>query len=352
MSYIPFLKFKVNEVAAIKELSLAHKKVLTPFFDLPRRDEMDEACLTKIINALHRKYEINLTVLPAFYIDNFDIDDSIEIDGDDNYGYLLNIFNDTPIIPVVGIDRTERRNNVVFEWSKDIDTDTDTVALRITSDDLDYLLAEDEIGELLDNCNDNFSYVHLIIDNRMCNGVDIEERANEVIEFISDITNDYKFDKIIVTGSSIPASIRDLLEPGKTETFSRSEIELYRQVKKSHEFTRLGDYTTVSPNYSDIKVQGEIMRKITAPKIIYSFDDSMHVMRGYALETHPRGNKQYNDLSGLLIAKKFYRTQNYSFGDKYIYEKAYSIGKDATPSTIPKALVNLHIMYMLNDFAL
>lgn len=349
MSYIPFLKFKVNEVAAIKELSLAHKKGLTPFFDLPRRDEMDEECLTKIINSLHRKYEINLTELPAFYIDNFDIDDSIEINGGDNYGYLLNIFNDAPIIPVVGIDRTERRNDVVFEWSKDIKTDI--VAFRITSDDLDYLLAEDEIGELLGKCIDNFSYVHLIIDNRMCNNVVIEERAIEVIEFISDITNDYDFAKIIVTGSSIPASIRDLLEPGKTGTFSRSEIELYRRVKKKHDFTRLGDYTAVSPNYSDVKVQGEIMRKITAPKIIYSFDDSMYVMRGYALETHSRGNKQYNDLSSLLIAKKFYRTKDYSFGDKYIYEKANSIGKDATPSTIPKALVNLHIMYMLNDFA-
>ncbi|EOV0853492.1 hypothetical protein ACOKV8_003577 [Vibrio parahaemolyticus] len=350
MSYIPFLKFKVNEVAAIKELSLAHKKGLVPFFDLPRRDDMDEESLTKIINALHRKYEINLTRLPAFYLDNFDIDDSIKIDGDDNYSYLLKIFSDAPIIPVVGIDRTDRHNDIVFERSKDIQSDT--VAFRITSDDLDYLLAEDEIGELLDDCIENFSYVHLVIDNRMCNGVDIDKRADEVIEFISDITNDYDFDKVIVAGSSIPGSIRDLLEPGKTGTFSRAEVELYRQVKKKHKFIRLGDYTAVSPNYSDVKVQGEIMRKITAPKIIYSFDDSMYIMRGFALETHPRGNKQYNDLSSLLVAKKFYRTKAYSFGDNYIYEKANSIGKDATPSTIPKALVNLHITYMLNDFVL
>ncbi|MFQ1895818.1 beta family protein [Aeromonas veronii] len=348
MKYIPFLKFKVNEIAAIKALSQTEKKGLTPFFDFPRRDDMNENTLVKNIDAAYRKYEINLTKLPTFYIDNFDIDDKLLINGDDNYDYVLCKFIGAPIIPVVGIDRTSRHNEVVFEWSQEIKTDT--VAFRITSEDLDYLLMEDEITVLLDTCYNNFSNVHLIVDNRVCDGIDVNARANEIVNFITEITREYVFDKVIVTGSSIPGSIRDLLEPGKRKTFSRTEVEIYRVVKSTHDDIILGDYTAVSPEYSDVKVKKEIMRKITAPKIIYSHGDSVYIMRGYSLETHARGNKQYNDLSAILITKKFYRTKNYSMGDHYIYEKANDIGNDATPSTIPKALINLHIVFMLNHF--
>ncbi|MGL4484086.1 MAG: beta family protein [Anaerovoracaceae bacterium] len=349
MKYVPFLKFKVNEISALKTLTLADRKIITPFFDLPRKDEMDQKSLIKNIDTLYRKYEINLTELPAFYIDNFDISDAIKINGDDNYNYLLNKFHRAPIIPVVGIDRTDRHNELVFEWSKA--SQTDTVAFRITNEDLDYFLLEDEINTLLDTCINNYSCIHLIIDSRVCSDIDTIQRATEISKFISNITEDYDFEKIIVTGSSIPGSIRDLLEPGKKGIFPRWEVEIYRRVKKIYADICLGDYTTVSPNYSDVKVKGEIMRKITAPKIIYSFSDNIFVMRGYALETHARGNKQYNDLSAQLITNAFYRTQSYSFGDNYIYEKAHDIGKDATPSTIPKALVNAHIVYMIKDFA-
>lgn len=348
MKYIPFLKFKVNEIAAINSLGKREIAQITPFFDLPRRDEMDEKSLKRNIDALYRKHEINLTELPAYYLDNFDIDDSIKIDGDNNYNYLLERFHEAPIIPVVGIDRTKRHNEIVFEWSNVIITDT--VAFRITNEDLDYMLLEDEINVLLDACYNNYSYVHLIIDNRVCDGIDVKNRARKIVTFISQISCAYDLDRIIVTGSSIPGSIRDLLEPGKNGVFSRSEIELYRITRTTHDNIILGDYTAVSPAYSDVKVQGELMRKITAPKIIYPYDDCVYVMRGFSLESHARGNKQYNDLSAILITKKFYRTKHYSMGDGYIHEKANNIGKDATPSTIPKALINLHIMFMLNDF--
>ncbi|MDC5522401.1 beta family protein, partial [Acinetobacter baumannii] len=193
-------------------------------------------------------------------------------------------------------------------------------------------------------------YIHLIIDNRICLNVDINHRAREVSDFIDNINNRYILSKIIVTGSSIPASIRDLLIPGYSNDFQRAEIDLYRIVKKKHSSIFLGDYTVVSPNYSDVQLERELLRKVTAPKLFYAYQDKMYIARGHALETHPRGNKQYNDLCAIVVGKSFYRTPLKSFGDKYLHEKANNIGKDPTPSTIPKPLVNLHITYMLTDF--
>ncbi|WP_166110510.1 hypothetical protein [Pseudoalteromonas sp. Z9A5] len=351
MNYIPFLKFKVNEVAAVKSLSLNDIKRLTPFFDLPRKDILDSNSLKSLIDTAYRKYEINLLSLPFFYLDNFDINDAILINGDDNYLYTLEKFSTAKIVPVVGLDRSYRRNSVVIEAKKNKLIKLDIVALRICVEDLvSYTLVEEEIKELLNELKESFTSFHLIIDNRVCHNINIQARATQIIKFINDICSDAEFDKIIITGSSITASIKDLLDPNTVITIERSELNLFKKVKNEIDEIHIGDYTAVSPSYSDVKIRGEYMRKVTAPKLMYIFDKYLHIKRGGAIDGHPRGNKQYNDLSAILIKEAYFRGGLYSFGDKYIDEKAQSIGKDASPSTIPKALINAHITYMLNGF--
>ena len=161
---------------------------------------------------------------------------------------------------------------------------------------------------------------------------------------------EYSFDKIIVTGSSITASIKDILSTNSVTTISRVEIEIFRKVLQVIPEVILGDYTVISPNYSDVKIQSELMRKITSPKLMYCYDDKLHLRRGAALDGHPRGDKQYNDLSADLIKEKFFRDEGYSFGDKYLFDKASDVIKGATPSSILKPLINAHITFMLNDF--
>ncbi|WP_335957983.1 beta family protein [Acinetobacter bereziniae] len=349
MNYIPFLKFKVNEVGALKELEIHLKETLTPFFDLPRKENISEEAFKKMIEQLVRKYELNLKAFSEFYLDNFDIDDSLKISGDENYKFALEKFINTPLIPVVGLDRSPQRNQLVFDYASLLKTDT--VAIRLTSEDLDYQLNEDDLNDLLEACNENYKKIHLIIDNRICLNIDVDERAQVIIEFIEAITKDKDFDKIIVAGSSIPASIRDILDTGEQKILDRDEISIYRIVKAHHNTICLGDYTVVSPNYSDVQVRGELMGKVTTPKVFYPFSDKMFATRGYALETHPRGHQQYNDLSLIVIGQSFYRTKINSFGDNYIYEKAHLIcKKNVTPSSIPKPLVNLHISFMLKNF--
>jgi len=40
--YIPFLKLKSSEILAIKELDTELKEEITPFFDFPRKDVLNE----------------------------------------------------------------------------------------------------------------------------------------------------------------------------------------------------------------------------------------------------------------------------------------------------------------------
>lgn len=350
--YVPFLKFKTNEVAAIKALESELKNKLTPFFDFPRKDAGTTALeLKNSIDALHRKYEINLKCLPYFYIDNYDIDDSLKINGNENYIYILEKFSDANIIPVIGIDRTDSRNSCVFDCKHHGVIESEFVAVRVTKEDFEsYDLIADEIEELLEKCDALFNGFHLIVDNRVCNG-DIEETSDKIVDFLRKIKQHNHFERIIVTGSSIPASIRDILEPESDITIDRREVAIARSVNDKVKID-FGDYACVSPDYSDVTVGGGIIRRITAPKLFYPYDDQLFVIRGGALDTHPRGNAQYEDLSDIIIKKRFYRQPTYSFGDKYLSDKAQAKGNDATPSTVPKPLINLHISFILNDFSL
>ena len=288
---------------------------------------------------------------PFFYIDNFDIDDRILIGGDDNYSYVLDTFSSANIIPVVGIDRSARRNKAVLDAKINGKILTNIVTLRISYEDIvSYALVKSEIVSLVGQLASQFEVFHLVIDNRVCHNIDSEERSGLILAFLHEISVDIEFDKIIVTGSSVTASIRDLLPTNSYVTISRVEVEIFNKVSKVLPDVIIGDYTVVSPNYSDVKVQSELMRKVTSPKISYCYDHNLHIKRGAALDGHPRGDMQYNDLSAELIKESFFRSAKYSFGDKYIADKAIDVLKGATPSSILKPLINAHITYMLNDF--
>jgi len=92
------------------------------------------------------------------------------------------------------------------------------------------------------------------------------------------------------------------------------------------------------------------MPNVTAAKILYAFDKSQYVIRGGALKTHPRGYAQYFDLAEILVAKKFYRGEDYSLGDHYLKEKSCGIGRNGSPNSIIKPTVNAHITFMLKDY--
>jgi len=163
----------------------------------------------------------------------------------------------------------------------------------------------------------------------------------------------YPIRKLIVTGSSIPASIRDVAQVESEVDINRAELEIFnrvgREIGVSFDIV-LGDYGTISPNYSDLNIMPEVMQNVMAPKIIYAFDNFHYIIRGGALKTHPRRYAQYFDLAEILVAKSFYRGEGYSFGDRFLEEKSYGTGSNVTPSSIIKPTVNAHITYMFKDY--
>jgi len=352
-NYVPFLKIKPNEIGALSELALEIKPSVTPFFDFPRKKDMTPESFQTMVVKGGRSMGRHLKDFDTFFIDNFDIDDDIKVSGLDNYQFIIDACSDLNFIPVVGLDRTPQRNECVFTSRASGKIQSNLIALRLQSEDFeDFDLVQDAIGELIIRAEGLFEGWILVLDNRLCLTTNVTQRSDQIIQFLNDINAVFEFDRIIVTGSSIPASIGEIAETESESVQLRNELLIFRVVAAGVEpgLVTLGDYTIISPLYSDLTIPPEAMRNVTAAKITYSHADTHIILRGGALKTHARGNLQYNDLALDLIGKAIYRGHPYSTGDFFLHEKANFIGKGVTQSSILKPTINAHMTYMSRDF--
>jgi len=352
-NYTPFLKLKTNEVTALSEVDISLQYELTPFFDFPRDNKAmsEEKFITKAGKA-QKSIAKHLKNIPSFYLDNFDIDSNLTIDGNSNYNYLLELFSNLPMIPVVGIDRNDAHINSVINAKKTSVLNGNQIAIRFTPEDFEeFELVADDIEDMLNEVIEMFEEVDIIFDCRVCINQNVNTLSLNIIDFIKKFTNTYEVNKIIITGSSIPASISDIISTDTEIEQIRNELSIFNIIFKtqSMQFNLfLGDYGVVSPNYSDINIKSSLMRTVTAPKILYPFEKKHFIIRGRGLQQY--GNGQYNTLSKLLVSKHFYRGNTYSYGDNFLEEKSLNKGNQVTQSTILKPTINAHITYMLNDY--
>lgn len=351
-NYIPFLKLKQNEIMGIKILETSLQNNLIPFFDFPKEDNITEAKFKVKVQKQKKSIETHLNNISSFYLDNYDISSDFIVNGNYNYKYLLEEFKDHDLIPVIGIDRNAVHMDTVIDCKKRGIITSDNLAIRITNEDFqDFDLVEDDIEEMLSDTMALFNNIELIFDCRLCINHTVAEVSSDIIDFIKKFSHKYTISKIIITGSSIPSSIADIVSTETEVIVDRKELEISSNViNKMDQDIFIGDYTIVSPNYSEVNIPGNVMYNVMTPKIIYSYDKHHFIIRGGALKTHVRGYEQYNDQSAILVSKLFYRGAIYSFGDNFIDEKSRNIGKNVTPGSILKPAINAHITFMMSGY--
>lgn len=345
--YTPFLKLKANEVAAIASLSDAVKDKIVPFFDLARKSGMSPAGFGSMVSKSAVKLKKYLGLTRPFFLDNYDIDDNILLNGQPNYAVVLHEFRDMNFVPVVGLNRAAAHNQAVFNAKAGGLLKSSAVAIRLVEEDFEsFGLIQGELADLI-KAGAQFAHWVLVLDCRMCRNVDPAAHAAKLASFISQATKVFGFSLIIVAGSSIPAAIGEIAKVEVRCNVSRVELQIYGAIRAMGlNPVGFGDYTIVSPLYSDVTLPPEMMRTVTAPKVLYSHGDLHFIARGGALKTHARGNLQYNDLASEIVAQPFYRGAPYSFGDDFLNVKAQMIGKQVTPGSILNPTINAHITYM------
>ncbi len=353
--YTPFLKLKVNEVGAIKELAADVRQQITPFFDLPTASGLTAASFCEMVQKSAKKLSKLFGQDTPFYVDNFDIPEAITVDGDPNYQFVISTFSGMTFIPVVGLNRTAAHNVVVFDAKDNGLIASNAVAVRLVQDEFEeFELVEDEFRELISTANEHFSEIVLILDCRLCLSEKPADLADALRRFIVRAADAFELEEILVAGSSVPASIGVVAEVESDRELARIELQIFSRLKGARGVPRvgLGDYTVVSPLYSDNALPKHILPNVMTPRVLYGHELIHYVARGGALKTHARGSLQYNDILAHLVGLPIYRGPDYSYGDGFIAEKAKMMGKLVTPSSILKPTINAHITYMVKDHPL
>lgn len=353
--YTPFLKLKVNEVGAVAALADDVKALITPFFDLPVKNGMTSTTFCQMVTKAARKIAINIGKTKLFYLDNFDIPDAITVNGETNYRFVIDKFIELNFVPVIGLDRAPSHNLAVFSAKEESKITSDSVAIRILEDEFaSFELVEDELHQLVDSALVHFKECVLILDCRMCLKVNASSHAAMLAQFIQAAETEFAFSEIIVTGSSVPAAIGEVSAVEQQSNLTRIELKIFGELRRYPGMQEIGfgDYTVVSPLYSEVTLPPEILLNITAPKMLYAHGNFQYIARGGALKTHERGNYQYNDIAADIISKPFYRGAGYSYGDEFLDTKSKMIGNKVTPSTVLNPIINAHITYMATDHPL
>lgn len=350
INYVPFLKSKQNEIHALSEMKSEMLSNICPFFDYPKKQNGESASNIEVsIKRLVRKFEKHLKHLNGFYFDIYDLDNDIDVEGRHIYAFLLEAFSDLPVIPVVSIDRSEAHQESVVNAKKGGITASDTIAFRITPEDFQsFNVICDDIEDILSESFSLFEYIDLVFDCRICISADSKTLADEIVSFSNSFSQRYPVRNIIISGSSIPASVAEVLSTNSEGYIQRNEINIYKtaqKLSKSNTFV-FGDYTTISPDYSDADIPPEQMQNRITAKLIYSFDDQHYFIRGGSLKT--QGRDQYFDLAEELCSKAFFRSGN-SLGDIYFEEKSKRQGDRCYVNTVIKPSINSHMTYIIKQ---
>ncbi len=336
---------RFGELNAMGALAPHVKAAITPFFDFPRKPGYKPETFAAAAHGIATGLKKHWGTDSEFYFDDLDVSQKLTVEGHHQYAYALKALSALKVIPVVSLGRTAH-NDAVAQLKRKGGIASTTVAVRVEQPDFeDFGASEDEIGSDLSEIFQRFDAVDLILDCRLCTGMDASETALQIANFAHQFAALYPVRRVVVTGSSLPASIGEIVKSNSTEIIRRHELSIITAAREHCELDIVpGDYATVSPFYSDKEFDPRILQKVTAPRLIYSFDHSHYVDRGVSLSTG--GQRQYHGMTKDLCSQGFFR-KGYSFGEAYFTEKSKGIGNNATNATVVKPSVVAHITYMV-----
>jgi hypothetical protein len=182
---------------------------------------------------------------------------------------------------------------------------------------------------------------------------DVVVARKKIERFLGGFRQDFQVKATVVSGSIIPGNIAGLIGTDEEKHVLRKEYRLWRalQTVQGLNDILLGDYCVVSPEYSDIDLQPELMSGVSTPKAFYPYDDHVYIVRGRRFRTH--GYQQYFAIADSIVGQAFYRHAGYSYGDGYIHDRSHLAvsrpAKGGSPSTWIRSLTAAHITFIVNS---
>lgn len=355
-NYAPFLKFKQNEIQAVFSIYPDVQNYTLPLFDIPKEKRQDtELDILNRLSKGEKQLAAHSNKIPNlnFFIDNYDLDDSVLLGGVQQYRYILGELEAYNIIPVVAFDRAPDHNVAAIEYCKQ---KCNRLGIRLQTEDFQsFNLLKPKLARILSEATEvGVTITYLIFDCRMIEKQgDVDDLKASIEKFYNQCSQQFSISHYIVVGSVIPTVITKLMKTKTTMMVERLEDKLWRKLAAIPALSGInyGDYGVVSPEFSEADLPVELMPKFMAPKVFYTTKGEFYAERGGNFQGHAKGYGQYFDMADNIVNKPFFRGAGYSDGDRYIHSRSHLSAlrpkKGGSPGSWIKATLSAHITFVV-----
>jgi len=357
-NYIPILKGKRGELTALNKLKEIVKTNITPLIDIDRieKDFIEDPPKPKLSMDEHvarraKSIEKLWGSKRPLFIDFFDIPlNELTKEGKMPIEVLMGILRNSGMlaIPTTGLDRDANYNNAIKSI---IEEDERGLCLRLQKEDMVPTgKAESGIANLLETINVKTNQVHLLLDFRSCPDLDLKKNADIASKVINSLPSISRYQSLIIAGSSIPASVSEIVKNNSTILLKRTEWELWLAIRGMKNIKRVPKYADYGVSHPDgpPEIDFRIMIKNVNGKIRYTLNKTYLIARGEKLG----GNyKQYHDLARRIVNHTNFSNSSFSWGDKYIVDCARNVVGHGNLETWIRVDANHHITFVVNQLA-
>jgi len=337
--YVPILKAKEGEFAALVQISERASNQIVPWFDVPQLDdktritseERSEPPIESYLNKKALGIADAWLGKPIFYENKpifMDLPrwapNAQTESGEHVIPYFRNRLEHHGVIvnPVIKYDfwddpvyvnalkgiRLENGRNFCIRLNMDADTVEDMA--------FDYF--GERLSDIVEQLDINPSETYLLIDFGDVSGQShfIEEMVDKAKQAIS-LTRESGFSQIMLAGSSLPTSVNlAVKKQNATGLVLRKEMMIWQTLLSETPSLNItfADYGVRNPSASD-----EAMCCSNANgKIRYTIDKHYFIARGHSLHDANSGFEQFCDLAQIVVNSGHYLGKTFSWGDKQI----------------------------------
>lgn len=308
--YVPIVKCKMGEQKALLNLDEQVKNNIIPLIEIPLFSQAmtkKGTTVEELISSFWDKRKYFFYFMPEWYSDLDDFNDFIE-------EKVKPLCHDSCAIPVIDLSLVD----FIKDWS---DISQNGVAIRLRNNEFGDI--EEILNPLFNETQLPRDQTHLIFDLQYVGENDLFSKISVLKAAFSDLDKANEFCSIVISSVSFPKQL-PLMESKKIYNFKRVETEIFAvALKLSERFSFNYVYSDYGP--SDIEENAFVVGMSPNFKIKYTvFDDYLYI-KGIQIKKGGLDLLNVRELATILIECSDFSGENYSWGDKNIFDIA--VGK-------------------------
>lgn len=320
--YVPVLKCKRGEQEALKTLNPSVANIILPLLEIPHSSAVQNATKnqshSEFINSFWSNRPFYFYFLPEWYSEGDSVD--IETFSDFVIQTILPLCSNSYAIPVFDLScPMEIRDWNLFSNRQ--------VAIRLRNNE--FGAVEDTLNPLFSEGTLERKNVDLILDLQYVSADDLFAKKAVLKAALADLDYAEEFHSIVIAAVSFPKSSKlTSVESREIYRSKRIETELYAEARK---LSKRFNFNYVYADYGPTDIEDFVFVVGMTPnfKIKYtSFEDYLYI-KGISLKKGGLDIGNVQKLAKLLVDSEDYSGEDYSWGDKKIFDIANGLTRTA-----------------------